>query len=343
MNTMRQLENTCGKLYMQKDIKGFCHLYSGQEACAVGIKAAMRTDDAVITSYRAHAWGYLMGISLHNLLAEVTGRKTGCCRGKGGSMHLFTKNFYGGHGIVGAQVPLGTGVVLGMMCKGQSNVCFILYGDGAANQGQAFEAFNMAMLWKLPSIFVCENNTYGMGTSAERSSADTDYYICNDTIFCVFLPLLFFQVDGMDVVSVREAARFAIEHALSGAGPIVLELLTYRYSGHSMSDPGESYRSSEEVKDVRATRDPIVLFREVIVSANLATPEELKVPVYADTITNVQFYNTKLRCDLFLIHSGGLDGVVVSICDYHAEGPGSNSLRGHSWLKAGLASRPLGA
>ncbi|XP_049776491.1 pyruvate dehydrogenase E1 component subunit alpha, mitochondrial-like [Schistocerca cancellata] len=269
MHLIRRMESAAGNLYKEKIVRGFCHLYSGQEAVAVGIKAALRPQDSVITAYRAHGWTYLMGIPPSVVLSELTGRKSGCARGKGGSMHMYADNFYGGNGIVGAQVPLGVGIAFAHKYQGSDAVCVALYGDGAANQGQIFEVYNMAKLLNLPCIFVCENNGYGMGTSVERASASTAYYTRGD-----YIPGLW--VDGMDVLATREATRFAIAHCLSGKGPIVLEAATYRYSGHSMSDPGTSYRTREEIQEVRQTRDPITSFKEKIINAELATSEELK-------------------------------------------------------------------
>ncbi|XP_055593517.1 probable pyruvate dehydrogenase E1 component subunit alpha, mitochondrial isoform X2 [Uranotaenia lowii] len=269
MYAIRRMETSAGNLYKEKIIRGFCHLYSGQEACAVGMKAALREDDSVITAYRCHGWTYLMGVSYQGVLAELTGRQSGCARGKGGSMHMYSKNFYGGNGIVGAQVPLGVGIAFASQYNGKKAVCIAAYGDGAANQGQLFEVFNMAKLWKTPCIFVCENNGYGMGTSAERASANVNYYTRGDAVPGIW-------VDGMDVLAVREATRFAIEHCDSGKGPILMETATYRYSGHSMSDPGTSYRSRDEIAEVRQTRDPITSLREKILQNELATTEELK-------------------------------------------------------------------
>ncbi|XP_050295482.1 pyruvate dehydrogenase E1 component subunit alpha type II, mitochondrial-like isoform X2 [Anthonomus grandis grandis] len=269
MHTIRRMETSAGNLYKEKIIRGFCHLYSGQEAVAVGFKHALRPHDGVITAYRAHGWTYIMGVPPIGVLSELTGRRTGCARGKGGSMHMYCENFYGGNGIVGAQVPLGAGIALAAQYKGTDGVCVALYGDGAANQGQDFEAYNMAKLWNLPCIFVCENNGYGMGTSAVRSSASTDYYTRGD-----YVPGIW--VDGMDVLAVRQAARLAVNHCSSGKGPILIEAQTYRYSGHSMSDPGTSYRTREEVQEVRQTRDPITSFKEKIISHNLVTAEEIK-------------------------------------------------------------------
>lgn len=268
MQTIRRLETSAGNLYKEKIVRGFCHLYSGQEACGVGMKAAMESQDNIISAYRIHGWTYLMGVPPLGVLAELTGRQNGCARGKGGSMHMYAPNFFGGNGIVGAQVPLGAGVALACQYKGNKGMCLALYGDGASNQGQVFEAYNMAYIWKLPCIFVCENNGYGMGTSAKRSSCNTEYYQRGDVLPGIW-------VDGMDVLAVREATRFARNYVIEH-GPVVMETFTYRYSGHSMSDPGTSYRSRDEVQEVRATRDPITSFKDKMLSADLATAEELK-------------------------------------------------------------------
>ncbi|KAH8385186.1 hypothetical protein KR200_011861 [Drosophila serrata] len=268
MQTIRRLETAAGNLYKEKIIRGFCHLYSGQEACAVGMKAAMRDVDNIISAYRVHGWTYLMGVSPNGVLAELTGVQGGCARGKGGSMHMYSPNFYGGNGIVGAQVPLGTGVGLACKYKGNGGMCLALYGDGAANQGQVFEAYNMAYLWKLPVIFVCENNNYAMGTSTERASCNTDYYTRGDALPGIW-------VDGMDVLAVRSATEFAINY-VNTVGPLVMETNTYRYSGHSMSDPGTSYRTREEIQEVRQKRDPITSFKELCIELGLLSADEVK-------------------------------------------------------------------
>ncbi|WAR07517.1 ODPA-like protein [Mya arenaria] len=268
MVTIRRLETVAANLYKSKAVRGFCHLYSGQEACCVGMEAALTKEDAVITAYRAHGWAYIRGISLVGVLAELTGRQSGCARGKGGSMHMYAPNFYGGNGIVGAQVPLGAGIALAYKYEKKPNVCLALYGDGAANQGQVFEAYNMASLWNLPCIFICENNGYGMGTSAGRSSASSQYYTRGD-----YIPGIW--VDGMDVLAVRECFRWAKEYSIKN-GPLVVEAATYRYHGHSMSDPGTSYRTRDEIQEVRERKDPILKLKNRMIENGLATAEELK-------------------------------------------------------------------
>lgn len=269
MFSVRRLENMANSFYKEKLVRGFCHLYSGQEAVCVGIEAALRSSDAVISGYRIHGWTHIRGAPVVSVLSELAGVRSGCSRGKGGSMHMYWDNFYGGNGIVGAQMPLGAGIALGQKYSGSDNITVALCGDGALNQGQVFEAFNMAKLWSLPILFVIENNGYGMGTSAQRSSASIEYYKRGD-----YIPGLW--VDGMDVLAVREATLFLADKCRKGEGPFVVEMATYRYHGHSVSDPGTSYRTRDEVQEVRQTRDPISLFREKVLATQLVTEEEVK-------------------------------------------------------------------
>ncbi|XP_068698308.1 pyruvate dehydrogenase E1 component subunit alpha, mitochondrial-like [Montipora foliosa] len=269
MQVIRRMENAASTLYKSKAIRGFCHLYSGQEACAIGMQAAIKKDDSIITAYRCHGWTYVRGVPVAEILSELAGRKSGCSKGKGGSMHMYGHEYYGGNGIVGAQVPLGAGIALAHKYRGNGQICVTLYGDGAANQGQVFETYNMAKLWDLPVIFVCENNGYGMGTSVERAAATTEYHTRGD-----YIPGI--KVDGMDILTVREATRFAADFTRSGNGPILIELATYRYHGHSMSDPGTSYRSRDEVQAIRKTRDPIMNLREKLLDSGLADTDDIK-------------------------------------------------------------------
>lgn len=269
MVTIRRMEQEASKLYKEKVIRGFCHLYSGQEACCVGMNDTLSPDDSVITAYRAHGWTYMKGRTVKEVLTELTGRKSGCTEGKGGSMHMYAHEFYGGNGIVGAQVPLGAGIALAHQYRNNGHCCVALYGDGAANQGQIFETFNMAALWKLPCIFVIENNGYGMGTASSRASYVNEFYTRGD-----FIPGI--QADGNCVIAVREASRFAVDWTKSGKGPFMLELNTYRYFGHSMSDPGTSYRTRDEIQEIRQKRDPITGFKERIIGGNLTNTAELK-------------------------------------------------------------------
>ena len=254
MLLIRRFEERAGQLYGLGLIGGFCHLYIGQEAVAVGLQSALEPGkDSVITGYRDHGHMLAYGIDPKLIMAELTGRQAGISKGKGGSMHMFSveHRFYGGHGIVGAQVSLGTGLAFKHKYAGDGGVCLAYFGDGAANQGQVYESFNMAELWKLPILFVIENNQYAMGTSVNRSSAEDQLYKRGDSFR---IPGL--QVDGMDVLAVRGAATTALEWVRAGKGPILLELKTYRYRGHSMSDPAK-YRSREEVQAVRDKSDPI--------------------------------------------------------------------------------------
>jgi pyruvate dehydrogenase E1 component subunit alpha len=254
MLLIRRFEERAGQLYGLGLIGGFCHLYIGQEAVAVGLQSAMEPGkDSVITGYRDHGHMLAYGIDPRVIMAELTGRAAGISKGKGGSMHMFSveHKFYGGHGIVGAQVSLGTGLGFAHKYRNDGGVCLAYFGDGAANQGQVYESFNMAELWKLPIIFVIENNQYAMGTSVNRSSAEDQLYKRGESFRISGL-----QVDGMDVLAVRGAATTALDWVRGGKGPILLELKTYRYRGHSMSDPAK-YRSREEVQAVREKSDPI--------------------------------------------------------------------------------------
>ncbi|HEX9461875.1 MAG TPA: pyruvate dehydrogenase (acetyl-transferring) E1 component subunit alpha [Alphaproteobacteria bacterium] len=253
MLLIRRFEEKAGQMYGMGLIGGFCHLYIGQEAVVVGMQAAIEEGDSVVTSYRDHGHMLACGMDPKGVMAELTGRRDGYSRGKGGSMHMFSKekHFYGGHGIVGAQVPIGTGIAFSHKYRNNSRVCLTYLGDGAVNQGQVYESFNMAALWKLPVVYVIENNRYGMGTSIERASATTDFYHRGQAY-----GIPGEAVDGMDVLAVHEAGEKAIAFARSGKGPIILEMKTYRYRGHSMSDPAK-YRSKEEVEKMRTQHDPI--------------------------------------------------------------------------------------
>ncbi|MBI3676502.1 MAG: pyruvate dehydrogenase (acetyl-transferring) E1 component subunit alpha [Proteobacteria bacterium] len=272
MLLIRRFEEKAGQLYGMGLVGGFCHLYIGQEAVVVGMQAALKDGDEVITAYRDHGHMLACGMDPKGVMAELTGRAGGYSKGKGGSMHMFSaeKNFYGGHGIVGAQVPIGTGLAFSNKYKKNDNVCLTYFGDGAANQGQVYESFNMAELWKLPIVYAIENNQYAMGTSVQRSSAETHFYKRGASFN---IPGR--EVDGMDVEAVYEAALEAIAWCRSGKGPIILELKTYRYRGHSMSDPAK-YRTREEVQSVREKRDPIDHFGQHLVEKGIAKDEDLK-------------------------------------------------------------------
>lgn len=269
MIIIRRMEMAADALYKAKKIRGFCHLSIGQEAVAVGLENAITKKDTVITSYRCHGISYTRGDSVRSILAELMGRRTGVSRGKGGSMHMYGPNFYGGNGIVGAQVPLGAGLAFAHKYRNDNGATFALYGDGALNQGQVFESYNMAKLWDLPVVFCCENNKYGMGTAALRSSALTEYYKRGQ-----YIPGL--KVNGMDVLACYQASKFAKDWASSGKGPLVLEYETYRYGGHSMSDPGTTYRTREEVQHMRLRNDPIAGLKARMIEMDIATEEEIK-------------------------------------------------------------------
>jgi pyruvate dehydrogenase E1 component alpha subunit len=272
MLLIRRFEEKAGQLYGMGQIGGFCHLYIGQEAVVTGMQMAIGKGDQVITAYRDHGHMLACGMDSKGVMAELTGRSGGYSKGKGGSMHMFSveKGFFGGHGIVGAQVPLGTGIALANKYRGNKQVCLTYYGDGAANQGQVYEAFNMAQLWHLPVIYVVENNKYGMGTRVDRVSATTDL---SQRGASFGIPGA--QVDGMDVRAVKAAGDEAVAWAREGKGPFILEMLTYRYRGHSMSDPAK-YRSKEEVEKMRHEHDPIEQVRQRLIERKQASEDELK-------------------------------------------------------------------
>lgn len=272
MLLIRRFEERAGQLYGMGLIAGFCHLYIGQEAVVVGMQAAQKPGDQVITGYRDHGHMLACGMSPREIMAELTGRAGGCSRGKGGSMHMFSREaqFFGGHGIVGAQVALGTGLAFANRYRNNGSVSVAYFGDGAANQGQVYESFNMASLWKLPVVYVIENNQYAMGTSVERASAEVELYKRG-----ISFELPGEEVDGMDVLAVRAAAARALEHARSGKGPVLLEMKTYRYRGHSMSDPAK-YRPKDEPKQVRETRDPIEHIKKLGFDHGLFSEDDLK-------------------------------------------------------------------
>ena len=272
MLLIRRFEEKAGQLYGMGLIAGFCHLYIGQEAVVIGVKASLADDDQMITSYRDHGHMLACGMDPKGVMAELTGRSGGYSKGKGGSMHMFSveEKFYGGHGIVGAQVPIGAGLGLANKYLENGAISTVFFGDGAANQGQVYEAFNMAKLWDLPTLFIIENNQYAMGTAISRSSATTDLYKRG-----LSFGIKGVQVDGMDVLAVRDATKKAAKHARSGKGPMILEMKTYRYRGHSMSDPAK-YRSREEVKEVRDEHDPIDMAKARLLQEKWADLDVIK-------------------------------------------------------------------
>ncbi|MEZ6010950.1 MAG: pyruvate dehydrogenase (acetyl-transferring) E1 component subunit alpha [Hyphomonas sp.] len=272
MLLIRRFEEKAGQLYGMGKIAGFCHLYIGQEAVVTGMQACLKEGDEIVTGYRDHGHMLACDMDPRGVMAELTGRIGGLSKGKGGSMHMFSKekNFYGGHGIVGAQVPIGTGLAFANKYRGNDNVAVAYFGDGASNQGQVYESFNMASLWDLPVVYVIENNMYAMGTSVERASAETELYKRG-----ISFEIEGEEVDGMDVLAVREAGERAVRYARSGKGPYILEMKTYRYRGHSMSDPAK-YRKREEVDDIRTHHDPIDGLKGQILELGHATEDELK-------------------------------------------------------------------
>ena len=272
MLLIRRFEEKAGQLYGMGLIGGFCHLYIGQEAVVVGLEAAAEQGDKRITSYRDHGHMLACGMNPDGVMAELTGRIGGYSKGKGGSMHLFSKekHFYGGHGMVAAQVPIGAGLAFSDKYNGTDRVTFAYFGDGAANQGQVYETFNMAALWKLPVIFVIENNQYAMGTAQKRSTSSPDIFTRGEAFGIAGQ-----AVDGMNVLEVKAAGELAVKHCRAGKGPFILEVKTYRYRGHSMSDPAK-YRTREEVQKMREERDPIEYVRSLLLTGKHATEEDLK-------------------------------------------------------------------
>ena len=272
MLLIRRFEEKAGQLYGMGLIGGFCHLYIGQEAVVVGMQMAIKPGDQVITGYRDHGHMLACGMDARGVMAELTGRRGGYSKGKGGSMHMFSqeKNFFGGHGIVGAQVSLGTGIAFANAYRGNDHVCLAYFGDGAANQGQVYESFNMAELWKLPVVYVIENNQYAMGTAIERASAETHLHKRGASF-----NIPGEEVDGMDVEAVLAAGQRAVAFAREGNGPMILEMKTYRYRGHSMSDPAK-YRTKEEVQEVKDKRDPIDHLRDKMLKGGMASEADFK-------------------------------------------------------------------
>ena len=295
MLLIRRFEEKAGQLYGMGHIGGFCHLYIGQEAVVVGLEAAAKEGDSRLTSYRDHAHMLACGLDPKGVMAELTGRKDGLSKGKGGSMHMFSKEkkFYGGHGIVAAQVPIGAGLALANKYRGEDTVTFTYFGDGAANQGQVYESFNMAALWSLPVVFVIENNQYGMGTKVTRAAAGR---ALADRGMAYGIPGK--QVDGMDVLAVRTAALEALAHCRDGNGPFILEMKTYRYRGHSMSDPAK-YRTRDEVDAMRKQHDPIDQIRDLLKNQHVddARLKEIDSAVKATVTKATEFAQTSPEPD----------------------------------------------
>jgi pyruvate dehydrogenase E1 component alpha subunit len=273
MLLIRRFEEKAGQLYGMGFIGGFCHLYIGQEAVVVGMQMTLKEGDQVITSYRDHGHMLATGMSPRGVMAELTGRRGGYSKGKGGSMHMFSreKNFYGGHGIVGAQAPIGTGLAFANYYRGNDNVCLTYFGEGASNQGQVYESFNMAALWKLPVVYVIENNRYAMGTPITRGSAKAEELYARGLSFGIPGE----QVDGMDVRAVKAAAEKAVAYGRGGQGPYILEMMTYRYRGHSMSDPAK-YRTRDEVQKMREEHDPIEQVKRRLIAEGHFGEDQLK-------------------------------------------------------------------
>ncbi len=291
MLLIRRFEEKAGQLYGMGLIGGFCHLYIGQEAVVTGLQAVLQPQDQVITAYRDHGHMLACGMDPKRVMAELTGREAGYSRGKGGSMHMFSreKNFFGGHGIVGAQTPLGTGLAFANHYHDNNAVCLTYLGDGAVNQGQVYESFNMAKLWNLPVVYIIENNGYAMGTSVQRSSSEVHLYKRG-----LSFGIKGEAVDGMDILAVRQAGDKAVKRTREGGGPFILEMKTYRYRGHSMSDPAQ-YRSKEEVQNMREHHDPISLLKTNIISQSWATEDDLKAldkAVRAEVNEAAQFAQT---------------------------------------------------
>jgi pyruvate dehydrogenase E1 component alpha subunit len=315
MYTVRRMEIACDTEYKARNIRGFCHLYDGQEGVGMGMQAALAKEDHVATSYRCHGNQYFRGGSVKRIVAELFGFEQGDSKGKGGSMHLYSKarRFWGGAGIVGAQVPIAGGLAFMERYKTKGaegvpmNVACGMFGDGAANQGQIWETANMAKLWKLPLILVCENNQYGMGTSTGRHSSNDSYYTQGGMV----IPGV--QCDGFDVLAVREATKFCKEFAGSGKGPIFLEMKTYRYHGHSMSDPGITYRDRDEVTTMRAQRDCIEQTKGRLIEAGFATDAELKDVEKA--------IRAAVNAEIEEARKGNLPPLTDVYSDIHAEGP----------------------